>query len=148
MALRPMLAAAMTSSCRPELPAATALAVAVVIGLAYLISSSGPIFFSTRSAATYDCTDNSTNTQWFDICFKLLATHFCHFSVFSNVTQQQQTKLDSQIFLSLLRLLVHLSLYTESITVINTKNSIISVLDHALTFICKLSNLKPPLQIC
>lgn len=46
IALRPMLAATITSSWFPELPAATALVVAVVIGLVYWIRSSAVAFLS------------------------------------------------------------------------------------------------------
>jgi hypothetical protein len=41
-----MLAATMTSSCRHELPAATALAVAMVMGLVKRIRSSADAFLS------------------------------------------------------------------------------------------------------
>lgn len=54
MALRPMLAQMMTSSWRPEFPAATALAVAVVIGLVSRIRSSAVAFFSGKVPASYD----------------------------------------------------------------------------------------------
>src|SRR6218665_1375634 len=52
IAFRPMFAATITSSCLQELPAATALAVAKVIGFVASISSSGVSFFSTCSVDT------------------------------------------------------------------------------------------------
>lgn len=52
IAFRPMFAATITSSCLHELPAATALAVAKVIGFVASISSSGVSFFSTCSVDT------------------------------------------------------------------------------------------------
>lgn len=48
-----MLATTITSSCRPELPAATALAVAEVIGLVYLIKSSAVAFLSVEGLLSY-----------------------------------------------------------------------------------------------
>ena len=57
MALRPIFAAAMTSSCLPELPAATALPVATVTGLVALINSSGGTFFSILSVDWYVCNE-------------------------------------------------------------------------------------------
>ncbi len=55
MTCRPRLAAAMMSSCLQELPAATALAVATVMGLVCRISSSAEMIFSTWSVDTYTC---------------------------------------------------------------------------------------------
>ena len=55
--LRPVLLADIISSCLHELPAATALAVAVVIGLVYRITSSAVAVRSTLSELSNPCKD-------------------------------------------------------------------------------------------
>ena len=51
----PILLADITSSCLQEFPAATAFAVAVVIGLVYLITSSAVATLSTLSVPSKPC---------------------------------------------------------------------------------------------
>lgn len=55
MALRPMLAATMTSSCLRLFPAPTALPVARVMGLVHLTSSSGVAFVLGASSESKAC---------------------------------------------------------------------------------------------
>lgn len=68
MALRPMLAATMMSSCLQLLPAATAFAVATVIGFVHLTNSSGVAILRVTSTLCRACTNHSVKTgqQWYN----------------------------------------------------------------------------------